>query len=318
MWLLFHRCGVTLMLLIIAINLLSGLTFTIGKILVQLADPMVVAGLRMFAAGIVLGAYVFFFVKVRLTLDRQNIKLLAQIVVIGTFLSYFLCFWSLQFVTAIKSALIYNMAPFITVLLSYLFLKTEVMTVRKWIGLVVGMSGVIPLLVAKEVASEHSLHSFSFFSWPECAMLMSVVCFSYGWIVVKKLIKRNSGLSPVVINCINMLGAGLLALGVSWGVKASFSIQQPLQFWLWVALIIVFTNVVYYNLYALLLKRRSVVLMSLASLFAPISAAFSSWLYFGEKVTWDVFVSGGLVLVGFVFFYVEENKINKEKAIKAL
>ena len=71
------------------------------------------------------------------------------------------------------------------------------------------------------------------------------------------------------------------------------------------------SNVFCYNLYAILLRKYSATLLSLAGLIAPVSAAITSWLYFGERVTWGAYVTGALVIIGFYLFYSEELRIKK-------
>lgn len=310
------------MFLILLMQLLYGSTFTISKILVGFASPMFVIGIRMTLAGGLLTTVALFFNKYRQRFDKVSWFYILQISLFGMCLPYLLRYWSLQFLPVIKTAIIYNTAPFGTFIFSY-FLLGEKSTPRKWLGLAIGFAAILPVLIA---GRDLGTRAIGFLSWPELAMLAAVLSFSYSWVIMKKLMTRTNG-SPFSINGISMFLGGLCALGASAIFEKVHTIAAPGKFFLWLALIILITNVICYNLYAYLLNRYSATLLSLAGLVAPISAALTSRYLLGERLTIDVLISGICVLIGFAVFYYEElqqaNKqlqttINKEKAASAL
>lgn len=289
------------MFLILLMQLLYGCTFTISKILISFASPMFVIGIRMTLAGSMLLSLVWLFKKKPQRFDRLSRWYLAQISIFGICLPYLLRYWSLQFLPVIKTAIMYNTAPFGTFIFSY-FLLNERSSWRKWLGLVIGFLAIVPVLVS---GNDLGKHAFGFISWPEIAMIAAVLSFSYSWVIMKKLTLHSKAL-PFAINGISMFYGGLLALGASFLFETSHTINNPSAFCWWLALIILITNVICYNLYTYLLNRHSATLLSLAGLAAPISAAITSWLYFGETLTWDTLASACLVLCGFGVFYYEE------------
>lgn len=306
------------MLLIVLLHALYGCTFTISKILISFASPMLTIGIRMTLAGFLLSAYALFISKKQETLftNSKTISYVLQIAIFGTFVPYVLRYWALQFLPVAKTALIYNIAPFISFFFSY-FIFNEKATIRKWIGLCFGFAGVIPVLVIKSGAAEAGTTGLLCLSWPEIAMLIAVTSFSYGWIVMKKLVMSTS-LSPVQINGANMLLAGIMALMTSWYFENTLAINQPAQFSCWLMLIIVITNFICANMYAMLLRHYSATLLSLAGLIAPISATITSWLYLGEAITIDIAITTILVIVGFAIFYSEELKTKRQNHKKNL
>lgn len=299
------------MLLIVLLHALYGCTFTISKVLISFASPMLTIGIRMTLAGFLLSAYALFVSKKQETLftNSKTISYILQIAIFGTFFPYVLRYWALQFLPVAKTALIYNIAPFISFFFSY-FIFDEKATIRKWIGLFFGFAGVIPVLIVKSGAAEAATSGIGFLSWPEIAMLIAVTSFSYGWIVMKKLVTSTS-LSPIQINGANMFLAGVMALMTSWYFENTFVVNQPLQFSCWLMLIIIITNFICANMYAMLLRHYSATLLSLAGLIAPISATITSWLYLGEAITIDVAITTVLVILGFTIFYSEELKIKR-------
>jgi len=297
------------MYLIILLHVLYGATFTISKILVQHANPIFVIGLRMIIAGTLLTGFAKIIKREKVTFDNTTIWYILQIAIFGIFFPYVLRYWALSYLPVTKTALMYNLSPFAAFFFSYLFFG-ERATFRKWIGLTVGVLGILPVLIVTD-QSDKLLPGVGFFSWPELAMIVSVICFSYGWVIMKKLM-HHSPISPAYVNGINMLIGGVLASATSLVLEPSCHIDNPVSFGLWLALIILITNIICYNLYASLLRKYSATLLSLAGLLAPVSAALTSWLYFGETLNWAMYLSGGLVIFGFLLFYSEELRLGRE------
>jgi len=292
------------MLPILLLHALYGATFTISKILVQYANPIFVIGTRMTIAGVLLLTLAKIFYTKKLICDRKTLFFLTQISIFGIYFPYVLRYCSLKYLTVTKVALMYNLTPFISYFFSYLFFSEKV-TLKKMFGIIIGCASVIPLLIAKAPADEEAVKAFGFLSWPELMMLGSLTSFCYGWIVMKKLLSHQNA-PTFAINGRTMLFAGILSLVTSFAIEPSHTIAQPLTFFSWLALIILCTNVICFHYYAVLLKKYSATLLSLGGLVAPVSACITSWLYFGEKISWDFFASGLLVGLGFFIFYQEE------------
>ncbi len=295
------------MLLAVLLHILYGCTFTISKILVGFASPIFVIGIRMIIAGFLLSSYAYFFIKHREQLDKRSWWYIGQIAVFGVYFPYVLRYWALKFLPVTKTALLYSISPFASFFFSYLFFR-EKATWKKWLGLFFGLSGALPILFTQS-SGEVGLQSFSILSWPEIAMLFSVCCFSYGWVVMKKLVLYNRTIPPARINGLNMLIGGCLAMLTSLSIESSHVISQPGSFFLWLGLIIVMTNFICFNLYAVLLRTYSATLLSLIGLLAPVSAALTSWWYFGEVLTVSALFSGLLVFAGCLLFYLEEVRL---------
>lgn len=301
------------MILAVLLHVLYGCTFTISKILVMFAAPVFVIGIRMMLAGCLLLGYAHFFVKHREKLDKLSLWYISQIAVFGVYFPYVLRYWALKFLPVTKTALLYSISPFASFFFSYLFFR-EKATWKKWVGLFFGLSGALPILFTQS-SGEIGLHSFAILSWPEIAMLFSVCCFSYGWVVMKKLVLHNRTIPPARINGLNMLAGGVLAMITSLGFESSHAIHDPWSFLFWLGLIILMTNVICFNLYTVLLRSYSATLLALIGLLAPVSAALTSWWYFGEHITVDALLSGILVFAGCLMFYLEEVRLAKAAAV---
>ena len=81
------------------------------------------------------------------------------------------------------------------------------------LGMAVGFAGFVPVL-ALQKGSEQLISGLTFLSWPELAMIGAALCTSYGWILLRVLVKDS--VSPLKANGFGMLIGGLLALGHSY------------------------------------------------------------------------------------------------------
>ena len=286
---------------------LNGTAITMCKIMVTLASPLFILGIRMTTVGILLLGFYRFILGRKIKIPRGAIHLLAQSAICNIFIPFSLRFWAVQYVTATKVSLFYTLGPFTAHTISCL-LGLEKNSKLKILGLTIGFASIIPTLMTSS-STESNFESFFFFNLPEVALLTAMVAFSYSWVIIQKIV-RTYDLSPFLINGINTLVSGLLALSLSFIIETNHTIAKPLEFIGWLALIITVTNLICYNLYAVILKKFSSTLLSFASLTMPFYASFTAWLYFGEKLSLNNILSIAIVFIGLtIFYYAERNNM---------
>lgn len=293
------------MLLILVLYIICASMFTISKAALAYTQPIFYIAVRMMVAGILLGAYYLFkihFFNEKFKFNWKDGFLLAQIVLFHIYLTYICDICALKELTSVESAFIYNLSPFISALFSYAFFGEE-MNRRKWLGLSIGFASFLPD-IWNSVGHEISPNI-----WPKIVTLIAVISSAYGWIVLRKLVK-DEGYSPIFVNSFGMFLGGLLALGTS----IIFEPWHPSPVTDWPAfirltlLIVVVANIIFYNLYGYLLSRYTATLLSFAGFLCPIITVFLGWLFLGEPLSWDIFISLGIVSVGLYIFYKEELK----------
>ena len=315
------------MFLIIILYMLFASTFTIGKAALVYTTPIFFIGTRMLIGGVLLLVYQYFFNKKHWRLSRDDIGLLAQISFFQYFAAFVLEFWALQWISSGKTALIWNLSPFITAIISFIILG-EIFTKKKFLGLIVGFVGFLPILMTS-APSEKVPGSFLWFSLPEFVLLGAVVCASYGWIVLKKA--QDRGYTTVMINSLTMTAAGIAAFITSFIVEGAPQIIPPTScyatkipslcnlfgpYWASVALFVFYTaaliviaNVICFNLYGYLLNFYSTTFLSFAGFITPLFAAFFGWIFLGEKIGLPFMVTVVIVFCGLMLFYQEELKL---------
>lgn len=274
-------------------------------------------------AGMILLIYQYFYAREHFTFKREHFWHYVQVVFFGIYFTYIIRFWGLTKLPVSKAMFMFNLAPFMSALFSYFFFN-ESMSRKKWLGLTIGFIGFIPIVVSK--VGEENLKEFLFFSWPEVAVLISVVCHSYNWILIRKLVRDHSQ-SPAMINGLTMFIGGIGALITSplctlipdlpfsetFAPESYMPVNNFLKFGEYLAYVIIISNLICHNLYAYLLKTYTATFLSFAGFMSPLFAALYGWMWLNEDITWHFYLSSVIVFIGLVLFHQDELKSIKQE-----
>lgn len=301
------------MILVLLLYFLFASTFTLAKAVVEYIQPIFFIGIRMTLAGSLLLGYQYFFNKSQWKFERRDLLMFGHIVLFLIVIPYIGEFWALQYVSAAKTSLIFNLSPFLTALLAY-FVLSERLRSMQWLGLFVGCVGMLPILIT-HTGKEMLTHFVGFLSTPELALLAAVGASAYAWIVMKYLI-MDRDYSPLMVNGVGMLGGGLVALALSalfegWTLfgsqncvlQVSTHCTDFLLLITYTALLIIISNIVCYNLYGYLLQRYSPTFLSFAGFTTPIFTALFDWMFFGDIVPMAFGASMCVVILGLYLFH---------------
>lgn len=304
------------MILIVMLYALFALSVFISKVIFAYSKPIFYIGARMSIAGMILLLYQYFYAREHFNLKREHFWHYVQVVFFGIYFTYIIRFWGLTELPVSKAMFMFNLAPFVSALFSYFFFN-EKMSRKKWLGLTIGFIGFIPIVVSK--VGEENLKQFLFFSWPEFAVLISVVCHSYNWILIRKLVRDHSQ-SPAMINGLTMFIGGVGALLTSlisafipnlpfnetFAPGSYVPVNNFVEFAKLLAIVILVSNLICHNLYAYLLKKYTATFLSFAGFMSPLFAALYGWKWLNEKITRHFYVSSVIVFLGLVLFYQDE------------
>ena len=276
--------------------------FPIGKWLVGFSSPVFLTGARMMIAGVLLTGFLLIKNRMSLKLNRRQ---WISIIILGVFSIYLtnvLEFYGLKHLPAAKTCFIYSLTPFFAALFSFIHFG-EKMSKIKWIGLIIGFSGIIPVLLTQSPSEFGSI--FKIFTLPELAVMGAVLFSVYGWVLLRAVVKDDQ-ISPLSANGLSMLIGGSLAL-----IHSSLTeTWNPLPIvkggtipvFEGILVLTFLSNIICYNLYGYLLKRFTATLMSFFGLLSPLFASVSSWFLIGEKPSLTIILS--TLIVGFGLFIV--------------
>lgn len=271
----------------------------------------------MLFAGLLLIAYQYIFRRHRFKVGLVHLLPLFVLGLVSIYITNIAEIWGLQYMSSSKACLIYSLSPFVAALFAYFLLKERLST-KKWIGLLVGFIGIMPLLLIDSALDGLSKEIFVL-SRGDISLIIAVFASVYGWILLKKILQEFQ-YSPILANGCAMTIGGIFALfhsylsGEHWSPIPIIDNQYGayIECALWMTLI---SNIICYNLYGFLLKRFSATFMSLAGLVTPLFAAFFGWYFLNEEITWHYFASMVIFSIGLVVFYQEEIQANFDTSI---
>lgn len=293
------------MFLVILLYALFASVFTVAKTALEYSEPLFLVGSRMLFAGVLLLAYQFIFRRELFILHKKDLLRLSLLAIFAIYLTNIFEFWGLKYLTSFKTCFIYSLSPFVSALLSYMVLS-ETMTFKKWMGLLIGFLGFIPILIS-HTHSETELGQLWVFSWAELSVVAAAICSVYGWILLKQVVTENH-YSPVMANGLAMTMGGFIALAHSYFVENwdPIPVTEYLPFIYCALVLILVSNIVCYNLYGYLLKRFSATFVSFAGFTTPLFTALFGWVFLSETVTWPFYLSFSIVFMGLLLFYQDE------------
>ncbi|MBA3722674.1 MAG: EamA family transporter [Parachlamydiaceae bacterium] len=302
------------MFYVLLLYALFASVFTIAKVGLEHSQPLFFVGSRMLLAALILLAYQKFVKGETFSFNNQSWRRIFRLGIFNIYLTNIFEFWGLKYLTSFKTCFIYSLSPFISALFCYTMFS-EKLGSKKWIGLLIGIVGFLPILLTHTASEEATGHLF-FFSWAELSVMLAVISSVYGWIVLKQLINDN-GVSPINANGFSMLIGGVIALIHSAFVENwdPLPVTNSTIFLECTLALIVISNLICYNLYGSLLKRYSATFISFAGLTTPLFTALLGWIFLGEIVTWPFYISFAIVFMGLLLFDQEELKQSYQEKV---
>lgn len=296
------------MILVIIVNLLYALVCPIGKAALNYTSPLFLTAFRMILAGSVVLGYQYFFRREHFRVSPRHIGSLAIASFFTIYLTNWLEFLGLDYLTPAKTAFLYNLYPFAAALLSYIYMH-EQLSHKKWLGLTIGFLGSLPLLLA-DTSQEIPFHKYlGFLSLPELAVIGAVFACPFGWIFIQKSICQD-GYDSIMAVGITELAGGAMALAHSYFTETwnPLPVTNGLWFLITAFGLIIVSNIICNILYIELLKKYSLTFLSFTGFTTPLLTAVFDWLFFGYTVSYAFYISTAIMSVGFFLFFIEEYK----------
>lgn len=284
-----------------------SLSFPLGKYALEFCPPIFLTAFRMLLGSAMIYIILFFTDRKSFRITKRQFFSLFLLGFFSIYITNILEYWGLVHLTAGKACFIYSLSPFFTAFFSYLHFK-EKMNLRKWIGMLVGFCGIVPVLLT-QTGSEGFLKAFGFISWPELAIIGAVLFSVYGWVLLRISVKEDS-VSPLMANATSMLIGGSMALGHSFLVE-DWNPTPILAGSFWplakvVLLSAILSNVIGYNLYGYLLKKLTATFLSFVGLLSPIFASIASWMILGESFSPPIVIATSIIGTGLYLVYKAE------------
>ena len=283
--------------------------FSLSKIAVQLSSVIFFISIRLILSGSILLVYAFIrYKKACFTTLKENVLVISLFGLLTYYFANIFENWGLRSLTSSKACFIYSLTPFFSALLSYIHLK-EQMTVKKWIGLLIGFLGFLPILSLQPGQTSIFRSNFFLISLPDLAVLLATFLSSYGWVILKVLTHKKKHLKISIITGFSMLISGIVAsihaLCTNEFIKNG---ADPYLFIKIVFILTITSNIICTNIYGILLKKHSATFLSLIGILSVFFSSIHGYIFLGEKPSSILFISSFVIALGIWLFHKSEKE----------
>ncbi len=267
------------------IYLVWGTTFLAIRMGVQQVPPFLFAAMRFFAAGVILFLWTVSRGE-KIPTGRQWINA-SFIAVLAFLLNYGPLFWAEQRVPSGIAAVMMATIPLFTAVAEIVLLRTQRLTLRLALALVVGLLGVAVLMS----------HSLALGGAPvdrirACALLVAAVSWSLGSVLTRKLSAAPAPGSPsalpqskLMTSAAQMLAGGFF-LALTSGVLGEFQRFHPASVaratWLELAYLIFAGSIVGFTAYIWLIHHELPTKVGTYAYVNPVVAVLLGYFFAGE------------------------------------
>ncbi|MBC8266413.1 MAG: DMT family transporter [Flavobacteriales bacterium] len=285
-------------------NFIYALTYTFAKdVMPDFVSPF--AFILMRAVGAVLLFWLTYLLFVREKMERKDLVRAAVAGVFGVALNQLLFFKGLNMTTPINASIIMTSNPIMVLVMSY-FILGEKITLRKAIGIILGIIGASTLILNGSVLSLNPDHMLGNFF-----ILINAASYAVFLVVVKPLMQKYNPIT--VMTAVFTFGTiYVIPFGLDGLLNVKFN-ELPVTIIYEILFVVIATTYLAYMLNSAALKnlRPSVVSMYIYS--QPILATIVAIYLGSDFVTQNKVVSAIIIFVGVYLVSVRSLKDRKQK-----
>ena len=275
------------------IYIVWGSTFLAIRVGVREVPPFLLAGMRFLIAGFILFAWMLgkrtAFPNMR---EWVSISILAVLFFVG---DYGLVFWAERRVASGITAVMMATIPVFMALSEILFLKTQRLTARLGIALLVGIGGVLVLISRSISFGDAPIDTLG-----ALALIVAAISWAVGSALTRKLTLPSS---KALSSGAQMLTGGVLLAMTSaaLGEFHGFRVQAvSLKAWLALAYLIVAGSIIAFTAYVWLIHHESPTKVGTYAYVNPVVAVLLGYFLGGEALSLRTIIGTMLVLVSVV------------------
>jgi drug/metabolite transporter (DMT)-like permease len=287
-----HRLTLKVLLAFAIIYFVWGSTFLAIRIGVREVPPFLLAGIRFLVAGAVLFAWTLARGE-RLPAARQWKSVLVIALLIFVF-DYGLLFWAEQRVASGIAAVTLATIPVFMTLSEIFLLKTQRLTARLAVALLIGIAGVAVLMGIGSIAGARIDPAGA------AALIMAAI----SWSIASALtLKLPLPASKVMNSGAQMLSGGVMLLisAVLLGEFRNFHLLVVSRAaWLALAYLVVAGSIIAFTAYVWLIHHQSTTRVGTYAYVNPVVAVLLGYFYGGETLGERTIIGTLLILVGVI------------------
>ncbi len=274
------------------------------------ASRIMLAGARFLIAGAMTILFGSLISKKFLVPGKGSFKYIGILALLQTIGQYFFFFMSLAYISGVRGSIINASGNFLAIILAVYVFRLEKITVRKFLGCIVGFSGIILILGGIRAILAGGTISFH----GEGAMLLAALFYAFS----SCCIKIFSGYeNPVVLSGYQFMLGGLVlyVIGLFMGGELVFGSAACTYNLIYMG----FISAGAYTLWGVLLKHNPVSRVSIFGFINPVMGVLLSAIFLGENK--EAFSYTGLLallLVALGIIIVNTGNASKQDVINQI
>jgi drug/metabolite transporter (DMT)-like permease len=270
-----------------------GSTFLAIRIGVHEVPPFLLAAIRFSIAGLAL--YLWSIARGESSPTAREWKSISLIAVLIFVLDYGLLFWAEQRVPSGMAAVVVAIIPAFMTISEIIFLKTQKLTVRLAVSLLIGLAGVAVLMS----------RSLNLGGAPiDMPGAIALIIASIGWSIAAALMRKIPLPSSKVMSSASQMLAGGIFLAITSAALGEFQKFHPAnvsrEVWLSLLYLIIFGSIIAFTAYVWLLHHESPTKVSTYAYVNPVVAVVLGYFFAGEALGLRTILGSALVLVSVI------------------
>jgi drug/metabolite transporter (DMT)-like permease len=291
------------------ICLFWGSSWLVIKLSLDYVTPFLNLGLRFLFSALAI-YLIMAYTKTKLELSKKSILIYLILGLFSYSIPFSLVYWAEQRIPSSLASILFGMHPFFVAILSSIFIKEEVFSFPKFLGIFLSFFGLV--LIFKDGLKIELGDYFS----GMIAVITSALMQASVAVTIKIKGKKLNSLS---MNFIPALIAGVLLISISISTEDLSSNKFSYEPILMILYLAVFVTVFNFTAYYWLMKKISIVILSLTSFITPVIAVLFGVLVGGEKLTENILGGASFVLLGIIIVNWEGiKKIYHKRKVKSL
>ncbi len=273
------------------ICLIWGTTWLAIRTSLGSLTPLLSAGLRFTSASVLL-LVLLKIKKINIQKDKRSIQLYLVLILLWYSVPYALVYWAEQFIPSGLASVLYAIEPFFIILFSYLYISSEKISFFNFSGIILGFAGILVIF------SDTLKLNYNSYTLGICAIILSACMQAINAVIIKKY---GEHLNPLSMNFVPMLFAGVMLCILGFFLEDMSKVRFDMSAVGSVLYLALFGSIIANTSFYWLLKRISVVIISLISFITPIIALYVGWVFYYEKLTANELIGSILVLLGLLW-----------------
>lgn len=299
-----HPSAVKIISVYVLICLVWGSTWLAIKLGLESLTPLVSSGMRFVLASVLILGFMKIR-KVSLQRDRTSYVLYLLLALFSYSIPFGLVYWGEQYVPSGLASVLFAVFPFFVVLFSYFIIPDEEISKWKFLGLVIGFSGIVVIF------SDQFGGDLTSYLMGMIAVVLSGIMQAGIAVMIKK---HGRYLDPLAMNFLPMLIAGIILLVSGFLFEDISTLRFDSNAVLSVTYLALFGSVITFTSYYWLLKHINIILLSLTAFITPVIALILGWLLSGEILLVNHLAGSAMVLTGLLIANISTaGKIKNKK-----